>query len=576
MIPQPFLLAVPNGWRGHEGVEPAPHISLACAAQPRLWLGPGTRSVGLGRGRHAIGLMFDRHGRPVPGGHEIALPSARSQPAIAQWLAREYWGAYLAILPGEAGEVLRVFCDPSGLLPVFRASGPTHSLISSDPALIALATRVPPAIDWTALRAHLCWPEYRASTTCLQGVEELTPGALATPGNGSAQLPVWNLLDHLPGPQPAPSFAEATALLRACAITCVGAWATLSGSVAVAASGGVDSSLICAALAAGGHSFTCATLATADPSGDERSFVATLADHLGVAMEAQTYDFASLDLTRSASLGLPRPARRTLSLAIDASLEQARVRLGASAVFDGNGGDNLFCFLHSAAPVLDRVAAEGIRAALPTLLDMCAVTGADVPAMLRAVWRRSRRQTPKDHWPAERDLLAHLPGEDSLPPAVTPWLDRSRHALGGKRDHLALIMHAQNHVHGLSKPGVPRFSPLMSQPLVELCMGFPTWLWCHGGINRAIARAAFADMLPQAVLRRTSKAGPDSFLRRLFAQNRALIRSMLLEGNLARQGLLDRPALETAMATDTLSQDAAVYRLLDLCEAEAWTRSWIG
>lgn len=575
MIPQPFLLAVPVGWEGQDGVEVVGAPSEVPADRPKLWLGAGTRSVTFEAGCRVIGALFRRGQHPVTSDCDSAMPPSGSASEIATWLSRVCWGAYFAILPGHQGGRLWVFGDPSGLLPVYRKVSGAHVLISSDPRLLAQTGSGPPEIDWAALRAHLCWPEFRQAATCLAGIDELTPGALYEVGHAVSPVAmVWQIADHLPSGR-APAFEVAAGSLRACAQECVGAWADLAGPVAVAASGGVDSSLICAALASGGHAFSCVTLATADPSGDERNFVEILAAHLGVAMDASIYDPASIDLTRSASAGLPRPARRNLSLALDAALEQARIRLGTNAVFDGNGGDNLFCFLHSAAPVIDRLAAEGIRAALPTFLDMCTVTGADVPAMLRAVWRDLRRTTVKYHWPPEQDLLA--PASDNLlPPALTPWLGPDGPAHGGKRDHLALIMHAQNHVHGLGKPGVPRFSPLMSQPLVELCLRLPTWMWCHGGINRALARAAFADLLPPAVLRRTSKAGPDSFVRHLFAQNRELIRTMLLEGHLAGQGLLDRPAIETAMATDILSKDPAVYRLLDLCEAEAWVRSWAG
>lgn len=576
MIPQPFLLAVPVGWEGRNGVECAGHPSEVCAASPRLWLGAGTRSVTLERGCLVIGPLFGRDRGPISVDHGAPLPPIGSAAEIAAWLSRAYWGAYLAILPGLDDGRLRVFCDPSGLLPVYRTVSRTHILVSSDPRLLAQAGEGRPTIDWTALRAHLCWPEFRQAGTCLAGVDELTPGALYDFGHAARPFrKVWQIADYMPS-QPAPAFDEAADALRTCAQQCIGTWADLAGPIAVAASGGVDSSLICAALALGGHAFSCATLATADPSGDERNFVEILSAHLGVAMDASIYDPASIDLTRSASAGLPRPARRNLSLALDAALEQARIRLGANAVFDGNGGDNLFCFLHSAAPVVDRMRAEGVRSAIPTLLDMCNVTGADVPAMIAAVWRRYWRRDRPDRWPADRALLFAGASDPSLlPPALTPWFEVQVGKHLGKHDHLALIMHAQNHIHGLGAHGVPRFSPLMSQPLVELCLGLPTWLWCKGGINRSLARAAFADVLPLAVLRRTSKAGPDSFLRRLFAQNRALIRTMLLDGHLAGQGLLDRPAIEAAMATDTLSTDTVVYRLLDLCEAEAWTRSWI-
>ena len=119
-----------------------------------------------------------------------------------------------------------------------------------------------------------------------------------------------------------------------------------------------------------------------------------------------------------------------------------------------------------------------------------------------------------------------------------------------------------------------RFSPLMSQPLMELCLAIPTWLWCEGGLNRSVARRAFADALPPSILTRTAKAGPDSYIRAIFDRNRQAVRHSLMDGLLARQGLLDLPAVEQALGIDAYTGDSIIYRLLDLAEAEHWARAW--
>lgn len=520
-----------------------------------------------------LGAVFLRAGGA---GLAESSPVHDSPNAAATWLSSKCWGAYLAILTDPDGHGLHAFCDPSGLLPVYRAASDHHVLLSSDPRLFAEAGLGAPAINWTMLRAHLCRPELRSAATCLSGVRELTPGTLSdVTGRETPDIAIWRPDTFLPG-EKFQDFAEAAASLRSTAQATAGAWAELAGPVAVAASGGVDSSLICAALASGGHRFDCITLATSDPSGDERRFVRTLADHFGVRMVASHYDAAHFELARPASAGMARPARRSFVQALDRALDDGRTQLGAASIFDGNGGDNLFCFVHSAAPVVDRMRVEGFWSALPTLLDMCAVTQCDIPGMIRAVVRRYWRQANSGSWQPDLRLLEPAPGDDRMPEALTPWHAAAVGLHGGKLDHLALIMCAQNHIHGLCGTAVPRFSPLMSQPLVELCLSFPTWLWCRGGINRALARAAFADVLPSAVLRRTSKAGPDSFIRSLFAAKRERLRDMLVEGHLAEQGLIDRSAIAAAMATDVFSADAIAYRLLDLGEAEAWARSWIG
>jgi asparagine synthase (glutamine-hydrolysing) len=60
----------------------------------------------------------------------------------------------------------------------------------------------------------------------------------------------------------------------------------------------------------------------------------------------------------------------------------------------------------------------------------------------------------------------------------------------------------------------------------------------------------------------------------LFEANRELVRAMLLEGQLARQGLLDRSAIELALR-NPLTAAETVARLLALVDVESWTASWL-
>src|SRR3546814_5705921 len=72
-------------------------------------------------------------------------------------------------------------------------------------------------------------------------------------------------------------------------------------------------------------------------------------------------------------------------------------------------------------------------------------------------------------------------------------------------------MRIQNHVEGYDRGVLPPVIPaLLAQPIVETCLRIPTWDWCRGGINRAIAREAFSTALPARVIARRSKSGPES------------------------------------------------------------------
>lgn len=570
-----FVLAVPRQPPpdAPRRIEDAPTAGAVCGSSPRLWASEGVPQIENRRVGRVLGIVFARDtarpridlaGAPVHCGPE----------AIARWMVRACWGAYVAFLADPDTRSIGVLVDPSGLLPVYRAETETHALLASHPSLLEEAGKRSLQIDWMAVRAHLERSELRRRSTCLVGVAEVPPGSLVYIGGPErTEEQFWRPGDFLPGDTI--SFDDAAEELAALATSAIGAWSRRLGPVAVAASGGVDSSFICAALARAGHPFACATLRTSDPSGDESAFVRVLAEHLDASFHDAAYDLDQADPRHSASAGLPRPSRRSFLRAVDAGLTDAARKAGSAVVFDGNGGDNLFCFLHSAAPVVDHLLSRAPPSAVvATLTDMCRVTGCDLVTMMLAVLRRLLRRRPSSPWPADTRLLADTsdPRDEGEP--LSPWLDAFGDQPCGKRDHLALIMRAQHQIHGLGAGGLPRFSPLMSQPLLEFCLSVPSWLWCQGGINRSLARSAFASDLPRSIMLRTSKAGPDSFIRQSFVVNRPAIRELLLGGLLAEHGLLDSREVEQALEVDALSGDSIVYRLLDLAEAESWARSW--
>lgn len=301
-----------------------------------------------------------------------------------------------------------------------------------------------------------------------------------------------------------------------------------------------------------------------------------LAGHLGVEIFETYYDPKHVNLAEPVSRGLTRPSGKAFMRDVTRAAGQAACAFGAHLAFDGNGGDNLFCYLHSSAPILDRWRSEGFsRGTVASLLDMCRITQSTVPSMMRALALRARRGSRPAQWLPDRRLLASDVGHFEVQASLEHMALTIPREHPGKLDHLDLLLRTRNFVHPATGVADPlQFSPLLSQPLVELCLSIPTWIWCQGGINRALARAAFAKDLPPSIVRRVSKAGPDSAMREIFKLNCALIRDMLLDGLLMSNGLLDAAGIEQAVSTDPHGDDPIIYRLLDLVEAEAWARSW--
>jgi asparagine synthase (glutamine-hydrolysing) len=541
---------------------------------PRLWAEHAEHVLEAGECGVVIGYLFKRTtGRRVTRLPREILQSPDAS-SFATRLTREYWGAYVALL--VEGPHLCVYPDASGLLPVYRWETAEGQACTSDPTLLHTCSVTKASVSWSDLASHLQRPDWRGQRTCLTGIEEVPAGHMtSSTKEGATAVAVWHATQFMPDRETRP-FDELAVELRTTAQRVMQAWGSVSGRLLVSASGGVDSSLIAAALATTRLDFACLTIATSDPSGDERVPVRILAKALSVETIEARYDPRMVDLTVPVSLGFARPSGKAFMQEVRRQAIEAAGRFGASAVFDGNGGDNLFCYLHSPAPILDRWRNEGLsRGTAATYLDMCRIAQTTLPGMARALAMRARRGARPAAWMADRRLLASDVPVCDAPAEIEDLALAVPFKHQGKVDHLALLLRTQNFIHSASGPADPlQLSPLMSQPLVELCLSIPTWIWCQGGINRALARAAFSQELPAAIVRRVSKAGPDSAMRVIFAQNRALIRDMLLGGLLKANGLLDAVAIEQAIASDPNGEDPIIYRLLDFVEAEAWARSW--
>jgi len=116
--------------------------------------------------------------------------------------------------------------------------------------------------------------------------------------------------------------------------------------------------------------------------------------------------------------------------------------------------------------------------------------------------------------------------------------------------------------------------PLLSQPLVELCMRIPSYVHFDQGRDRGLARRAFTNDVPTQLLERTWKDRVQGFPEEILRANIADLRPMLLDGILAKRGYLDRPILESTLSGNAFEVAASVGEILDHVMVEAWLQSW--
>jgi asparagine synthase (glutamine-hydrolysing) len=536
-------------------------------------VGPGVSK--LGEDGALIGSVFTRGAASG-----VTLDEGDQQAAVASRgasLIRRCWGGYVAVLSdAEAGSV-DILRAPLGDLACYWTSIEGMMLFASDLSLMRAAGMPSPSIDGAALARHLAAEDIRRSETCLEQVRELPGGQRITVEGGRCKLDtLWSPWIFAAPERQLSDAEEAARRVRDAALHCVGARASAFNHVLLKLSGGLDSSIVFACLHHSKRPFTAVTLATHDPSGDERAHAGTVARSAGVHLVERYRDPSRVALERSAAARLPRPTARSFTQETARIAGEVASETGSEAIFDGGGGDNIFCSLQSARPAADCLMSEAGRGFFwRTTESIAQLAQTSLWAVARRAWMMKSRRFPDYRWPLEIRFLSAEARAELDGAANHPWLIAPTATLPGKAAHVALIAAAQSVAEGFDmEVALPTFSPLISQPLVEACLQVPSWLWFEAGRNRATARRAFAGRLPDATLQRRSKGAPDCFIADLFEANRPTIRAMLTRGALSDLGLLDMETLSQALDDRAPVRGHDFLRIMQLADAEAWARCW--
>lgn len=534
--------------------------------------GPSCRSLAVGNAGCVLGTLFDRRGAGE------ALSSLRFEETAAisssagRSLITSHWGAYVAAI--TAVGITTIVRDPSGDFPCYWVEAGSLTILASDADLLVKSGVVDVAIDYPELGRQLFRAFVPAATTALHGIHELLAGfALQISADGLRHDQCWNPWDHVDSYDESESDAEALARTIQHSVR---AAVSPYSRVVVSVSGGLDSSIVASCLAGAGVDSACLTMFTDDPAGDERMFARALCDNLGLKLIERQYRIADVDLDEAMGANLPRPKDRLQALAFERVHRAVADEIDADAFVTGNGGDHVFGYSQSAAPVADRYLAEGLsRGVLTSLIDVCRQTGCSIGDALRQAWglihsNRGYRVRPNPLF-LHPDVVATLGPEDWH----HPWLDAPADAFPGKAAHVGNILRVQPNLEPSFGNRYPVLNPLVSQPVIEACLKIPSWAWREGGRDRSVVRRAFATALPSAVLNRRVKGTPGRFAAQVLDHFRSRIRDRLLGGRLAANAIVDTAALDRALAGERPVPGLERVRILELVNIEAWIGHWL-
>ncbi|WP_454884351.1 asparagine synthase-related protein [Sphingomonas oryzagri] len=500
------------------------------------------------------------------------------EPAPAEWLAANFWGSFVVFAVDRASDALTVYRDPGGMQPCYHMRADRTWIFAAEALDITGISGERLEIDWPALAAHMLLPDRRLPSTCLQGVCELVAGRAATIRDGAfTSWDAWSPWTFCRRSNLVLREASAVAVVREETLNVMRALCRDLTNPLLGLSGGLDSSIVAASLAAIGQPFTALTLCTTGRSGDERDYARLVTGYLGATLYEREERIDLVDLARSDSAHLPRPVSRAFAQSGDHHSRSVAAEAGTDAFFSGGGGDNVFCNIQSVMPVADRIrSGSNPLAIVAAANDVAAIADCKTFTVLYRGIQRAFRRPLEYRWRGANRFLSSRTVDLAIADRH-PWQDPPTRFLPGQSNHIIWLLGIQNHLEGHGREREHRFQfPLLAQPLVEACLRIPSWLWCTGGRNRSVARRAFADLLPQSIIARRSKGTPDSFVADLLDVHRENIREMLGDGILRREGMIEFGTIDDLLRRPSLLAAGDTPRIMALVDVEAWLRAWRG
>lgn len=510
-------------------------------------------------------------------------------------IVSDFWGSYVLFMQTKFDRTF-IVRGPMSRLPCFEHCYRSISIFFSQLGDFLALGLGHVSVNWDVVNAQAVHGDYLTHETAVKGISTLIVGECMKIEDGkSSRDTYWEPRTCMEKP-PVATFPEAVERMRNVTRRCIGSWGTQHDTVLCTLSGGLDSSIVLSCLARSSVRPRIISVNYFSPqAGDERKYARSMAELTQTALVEQPRN-ENIDLRMFLECAItPNPALNFSGCDYDPTNSAIAAANGASAIFDGELGDDLFGRSISPGIISELIGQHGTgKTVLSAALDYAILRQQSVWKTLYLALKRFRSHKGSAQWNGHeqmvrengRELLGRRLAssaaverhEESSSRFVHPWMRNTSDLPLGRMSFVAacIAICSTAYEPPFAKPhDPPTISALASQPLVELALLIPTYFHMFGGIDRSVARAAFREQLSQQVANRgNSKGTPELWLRRLINHNRHFLRDFLINGVLAERGILDRSRLESVLSDDVNRSPIFIHDVIVQLYIEAWVRKW--
>jgi len=500
-----------------------------------------------------------------------------------RYLLQEYCGYYAAFFNDIERHRISAVRDCSAKVPCFFSKLDGVNIYFSFLADALELNLLPDlSINWHFIATYLFATEPRTADCGFEQITQLLAGECIETRDGEDRRTfLWDPRE-IWSRDPITNYFEAQRQLRRVTQWCVDIHALKNRDILLQLSGGFDSTVVLGCLRESGSrpKVTCVTRYSKGPEEDERHYARLAADAAGVRLIESEWLESGLAFNEQLLRVplLPRPSLHLLVAREHQYKSDLAGNIGASSVWSGEGGDHFFVRGLAVLFAADYLRDNGLRGtALRVIADNARYSHVSYWTIFRQLARRNTSRNPwnpslhqEDGAPfLNLDAAAAVLSKDT----AHPWTTGVESIPTGKQWQIREFADLLNRAATMLDRAIYDNPPLVSQPLMELSLRIPTYVLLRGGRHRGLARDAFSDLVPTAIRDRESKGNTNSVNARLLGTGCQYIRELLLDGILAREHLVSKYSLASALTPGKPLALRDVFPLLSTLSAEVWLRT---
>lgn len=500
--------------------------------------------------------------------------------AGGEGLTQSHWGPYCAILHDRFANTLRVVRDPMGARPIFHTVS-NEILIAFTHLTDLIAAGVDAEIDDVGLRGFMTDVRLVSEHTGIVGVRELLPGSeLRLMQEGAEVACVW--YPHQTRRWTRGAFSDAVTAVRSAAQSVGDAWAVTLPRALHRLSGGLDSSVALLLLTRGSQridDIVAVNEYSEFAESDERVQARAAADWFGVRLIEREVHAGRIDyrvvLDQEPEV---KPSLASLGFA-DNGLASVAPGYAGGPLTSGQGGDQIFHRSSRAVLVADAVRdGLSVREVWKIAYDNALLARRPVWEGVSAALKYGFLRLPVESL-AQLDspMMWRLESESRSDAFLTaewaahPWKAAKETPARAERVRRIIDLTYYHQPSPLTA-SFQNCPVLTSQPLVETCLSVAPYLMSAHAQDRALAREAFGENLPPAVLKRQHKGDTTRFVAEMLRRNLPFAREMLVNGQLVERGVLAPDVVMQLVSSDSMLDGMRKARLMRSLAAELWLR----